>query len=219
MLFVAIHQSIHNKDNRDYLACSSIDSARFHITCPWFRSSQLRARSLAFPSCREPQTCKSQGLLCRNTLRPHETTSHYSCPTPSILPGTFSNIQVPRGRAAVIVSGLPRSVLAERLACEPPFSCAFLEALFAMTFFDLSRHSRQLPRAMLPVVVLLLTLRDLCFVVAYTWILLHVGQDIRIAPHISYLSRLSCQSLSYTHRLLYCRASNVYSSLQGPLAC
>jgi hypothetical protein len=135
ILSMTIHQPIHNKDDRDYLACSSIDSARFHISCPWFRSSQLRARSLGFPSCREPQTPKSQdrwtNLLCRNTLRPHETTSHLLVSNPSILPGTFSNIQVPRGRAAMIVSGLPRSVLAERLACvEPPLSileCLLLE--------------------------------------------------------------------------------------------
>jgi hypothetical protein len=47
MLLMTIHQSMHNKHDRIHLACYSIDSTRFHISCPWFRSSQLRAQSSA----------------------------------------------------------------------------------------------------------------------------------------------------------------------------
>ena len=133
---MTVHQSIHNKDDTNYLACSSIDRARFHISCPWFRSSQLRAQRLDFPSCRRPQRLKTvRQLFSAETL----CVLLKLLPTWSFLPlyppATFSNIQAPRDRAAVIVSGLPRSVLAERLACVGPhlyLEC--LGALLAMTF-------------------------------------------------------------------------------------
>ena len=43
------HQSIHNTDDSDFLLCSSIDGARFHISCPWFRSSQFTRPKLGRP--------------------------------------------------------------------------------------------------------------------------------------------------------------------------
>lgn len=107
---MTIRQSIHNKMR--LLALLQHRHTGFQHQLPMVSNLTITRPKLGHSKHKDQQSA-APTLLCEDTLCAPETTFDILLTRlhPSIPAETISNIQVLRGRAAMIVSGLPRSVL------------------------------------------------------------------------------------------------------------